>query len=186
MYYKSSLKHNHIFLYFIDNLMFVKFGDLCLPATLTCTRDLYPHLHPHPRHLDILVNVIYRSRRRKQKFALLKNLKRPDVTSKQSTYAKRNLHIQTGFVSLFQAFRQQSAGVSGERVKLYTRKTGGGARGARVRVLPPTRLQSPLVFLFFVNFSPALYYLNAWNTLCIRSLELEFRVKRQLSVTYHS
>ena len=82
--------------------MFVKFGDLCLPATLTRTRDLYPHLHPHPRplpasrdprHLDILVNVIYRSRRRKQKFALLKNLKRPDVTSKQSTYAKRNMHI---------------------------------------------------------------------------------------------
>ena len=24
-------------------------------------------------------------------------------------------------------------------------------------------LQSPLVFFFFVNFSPALYYLNAWN-----------------------
>ena len=39
-----------------------------------------------------------------------------------------------------------SAAVSGERVKLYTGKTGGGTWR-----------------VFFMNFSPALYYLNAWN-----------------------
>ena len=60
----------------------------------------------------------------------------------------------------------------------------GGGEGESPSLFPP--LVSPRLFFFFVNFSPALYYLNAWNTLCIRSLELELRVKRQLSVPYHS
>lgn len=47
-YCKSSLKHNQIFLYFMDILMLKLV--ICLPANLTRTRtrDLYP------RHLDIL------------------------------------------------------------------------------------------------------------------------------------
>ena len=43
----------------------------------------------------------------------------------------------------------------------------GGGRGVRAKVLSP---YSPLVslrFFFFVNFSPALYYLNAWNKLSL-------------------
>ena len=48
-YCKSSLKHNQIFLYFMDILMLKLV--ICLPANLTRTRtrDLYP------RHLDILL-----------------------------------------------------------------------------------------------------------------------------------
>ena len=41
--------------------LFVNFSGLFLPATLTCTRDVYPHPHPRPlptssdpRHLGIL------------------------------------------------------------------------------------------------------------------------------------
>ena len=60
----------------------------------------------------------------------------------------------------------------GERVKLYTGKTGQGGAGMRgewgksegTRSLPVPFLYflfSPQ--LFFVNFSPALHYLNAWN-----------------------
>ena len=45
-YCKSSLKHNQIFRYFIDNLMLNVV--ICLPATLTHTRtrtcDLYPRV----------------------------------------------------------------------------------------------------------------------------------------------
>ena len=46
---KSSLKNSQIFLYFADSLMVNLV--ICLPATLTHTRDLYPHPHPHPRPL---------------------------------------------------------------------------------------------------------------------------------------
>ena len=38
-----------------------------------------------------------------------------------------------------------------------------GKRGGRERV--PSPLSPLVVFFFFVNFSPALYYLNAWNRL---------------------
>ena len=41
-YCKSSLKHNQIFLYFIDNLVLNLV--ICLPATLTRTRNLYPQV----------------------------------------------------------------------------------------------------------------------------------------------
>ena len=54
---------------------------------------------------------------------------------------------------LFQVFRYQRAAVSGEWVKVYTRKTGGGG-----------------VFFSFMNFCAPLYYLNAWNRLAKRKL----------------
>ena len=41
-YCKSSLKHNQIFLYFIDNLMLKLV--IWLPATLAHSRDLYPRV----------------------------------------------------------------------------------------------------------------------------------------------
>ena len=82
--------------------------------------------------------------------------------------------------------------IAGERVKLYPGKTGegtrrGGARGNSVKLQFMLQLRSrwsikggkssctgapfpfpPLVshcVFFFVNFSPAFYYLNAWNRL---------------------
>ena len=64
-------------------------------------------------------------------------------------------------------------------------KRGGTREGERESPSPFAPLVSPR-FFFFLNFSPALYYMNAWNRLWIRSLELELRVKRQLSVSYHS
>ena len=62
---------------------------------------------------------------------------------------------------------------------MYTGKTGSGGRAREVPSpfpLPPSSLLSrfpPLVsplFLFFVNFSPALYCLNAWNRLRVAAL----------------
>ena len=52
----------------------------------------------------------------------------------------------------------------GERVKSYTEETRGKERGeSGVRFLPFLSLVSPVFFL--VNFSTALFYLNAWNRL---------------------
>ena len=51
---------------------------------------------------------------------------------------------------------------------MYIGKTGGGGgEGARARELlsPFPPLVSPRFFFFFVDFSPALYYPNAWNRL---------------------
>ena len=55
-------------------------------------------------------------------------------------------YVQQCYVKWFWTISSLGAPV-GERVKLYTGKTGA------------------LVFFFFVNISPALYYLNAWNRL---------------------
>ena len=54
----------------------------------------------------------------------------------------------------------------GSELSCTHRKNGGGGnRGARARVLSPfPPLVSPRFFIF-VNFSPALCYLNAWNRL---------------------
>ena len=63
----------------------------------------------------------------------------------------------------------------GERVKLYTGKTGGGGDESGRSFLPLSPSSLPSFFFFFVNFSPALYYLNAWNRLMnVRKLYLLF------------
>ena len=44
-------------------------------------------------------------------------------------------------------------------------KRGEGGGGARESSLPLSPSSLPSFFFFFVNFSPALYFLNAWNRL---------------------
>ena len=70
--------------------LFVKFDDLFLPATLTRTRDLYPHPHPRllpairdPRHLDIVLN--------KQLFSSSRNRFLRRTSTSQDRFALRQL-----------------------------------------------------------------------------------------------